>query len=78
MVVGYFERGFVVKREKSMLLKHIELVGSRGGEKTKKRGTPRNEGISRDVDENKGQKKLCCKRLEVLLKTIKLWIFCRC
>ena len=39
---------------KIILLKHKELLAFRGGDRDGKNGGPKNEGISRDVYENKG------------------------
>jgi len=41
----------------------------------KKRGTPENAGISRDVYENKGRKKSRRESLEMLMKIKKLYTF---
>jgi hypothetical protein len=50
-------------------LKYNVLSCSSGARRAKTRGTPKNEGESAEVCENKGQEKIPQGRLEMLLKT---------
>jgi len=54
---------------KVMLLSREALAGWRGAKATEKMGDPKNEGMSVDVLENKGQKIWILGSLKILLKT---------
>ena len=54
--------------------RRVEKEGVMGEEKSKKGGTPRNEGISDDIYENKGRKKEGWESPTIVLKTIILYL----
>ena len=61
--------------DKRCSLKYKDLAISGGQETAEKRGSPKNEGISDDVYENKWQKNLYSGPVQKLQKTSKLFIF---
>jgi hypothetical protein len=60
--------------DKRCSLKYKDLAISGGQETAEKRGSPKNEGISDDVYENKGKKNLYSGPVQKLQKTSKLFI----
>jgi hypothetical protein len=58
--------------QKYMLLNCQELVDSMGAGWREEKGGPKNEGISNDVYENKGQKIFPLECLTICMKTKKL------
>ena len=60
---------------KFICMKYKDLSSFLGEKTSKKRGTPKNEGKSRDVYENKRLKKWPLGSLEMLMKTHGLYVF---
>ncbi len=75
--VSWFEDMFSLIWVKFAFLQHKDLGRIDEGRVQKKRGAPKNEGISNDVYENKGRKKGLPLPVNMLLKTSNLYSFVR-